>query len=179
MRLPAPLLTPRLLLRSLLPEDVDGPYAGWMADDDLLRHTEARFAPRDCDSLREFVAAMDRHPDVLFLAIVLRRGERHIGNIKLGPISRPHRRGDIGLIIGERDCWGRGYATEAIAALAAHALGPLGLAKVTAGCYADNLGSARAFLKAGFSREGIRLGHYTTAEGGRTDEWLFGKVADA
>ncbi|MBY0431841.1 MAG: GNAT family N-acetyltransferase [Rhodospirillales bacterium] len=76
---------------------------------------------------------------------------RHVGNIKLGPINRHHRRGDIGLLIGERDQWGRGLAAEAIAAMTAYAFAELGLNKVVAGCYAANEGSRRAFLKAGFA----------------------------
>jgi RimJ/RimL family protein N-acetyltransferase len=171
----APIQTLRLILRPVVPGDVDGPYLRWMQDDDILRYTEARFVSRDDVALKSYVAAMLASPENLFLAMILRTGQRHIGNIKIGPISRHHRRGDIGLIIGARNCWGQGYAPEAIAAITAYAFGTLGLAKATAGCYSANQGSARAFLKAGFRLEGIRE-KQLWVDGVCNDEWLFGRA---
>jgi RimJ/RimL family protein N-acetyltransferase len=80
----------------------------------------------------------------------------HVGNIKLGTINTCHRRADIGIILGIESLWGKGYACEAIEALASYAFGSLRLHKLTAGCYASNTGSLRAFLKAGFVQEGLQ-----------------------
>ena len=48
---------------------------------------------------------------------------------------------------------GRGYATEIARELLMVAFGDLGLRRVTAGCYADNLASARILEKIGMRRE--------------------------
>jgi RimJ/RimL family protein N-acetyltransferase len=105
-----------------------------------------------------------------------RNDGRHIGNIKIGPLETRHGRGDIGLLIGDRGSWGKGYAREAIAAMADYALGPLGLHKVTAGCYAGNEGSRRAFLAAGFVQEGTRRAQLWDGERW-DDEYLFARFA--
>jgi RimJ/RimL family protein N-acetyltransferase len=63
-------------------------------------------------------------------------------------------------MIGDRDSWGQGIAPESIALLARIATDELGLRKLTAGCYASNVGSARAFAKAGFVQEGRRTAHF-------------------
>jgi len=47
-------------------------------------------------------------------------------------------------------CWGRGLATEAATAVAAFALGPLGLTRLTSGHAFDNPGSGRVLTKLGF-----------------------------
>src|SRR5262249_39270580 len=94
--------------------------------------------------------------DNVFLAIILKEGDRHIGNIKLGPIQWIHRFADIGLLIGEKDCWGRGYATEAIRLVTDYAFCELNLHKLAAGCYDLNQGSIKAFQKVGFIVEGVR-----------------------
>jgi RimJ/RimL family protein N-acetyltransferase len=60
----------------------------------------------------------------------------------------------MGLLIGEPASWGKGYATEAIVAVTAHAFSTMGLEKLYAGAYAANAGSIRAFLKAGWVEEG-------------------------
>lgn len=55
-----------------------------------------------------------------------------------------------------RRAWGQGVATEAAAALVAHALGPLALPRVVAVTYPENLASQRVLDKLGFERRGIR-----------------------
>lgn len=55
-----------------------------------------------------------------------------------------------------RSAWGQGIATEAAGALVAHALGPLGLARVVAVTYPANQASQRVLDKLGFERRGIR-----------------------
>jgi RimJ/RimL family protein N-acetyltransferase len=144
-----------------------------MNDPDITRYLESRFNTYTVAQLRDYVAERRRDPDSLFLAIVLNEGDRHIGNIKIGPMQWFHRTGDIGIIIGEKDCWGRGYAAEAIELLTRYALETLGLAKVTASCYHMNVGSQRAFLKAGFAEEGVRRSQYES-DGARADQLLFG-----
>ena len=157
--------TPRLVLRAVEPDDVDGPYLGWMNDPDVTQYLESRFATHTRDDLASYVNDTRSRSDVHFFAIVVKDGERHIGNIKLGPISVEHSRGDIGIIIGAKDCWGRGYATEAIEALTAWAFAELGLAKVTAGAYGHNHGSVRAFQSAGFAVEATLRRHYRSDDG--------------
>ena len=59
--------------------------------------------------------------------------------------------------------------------LTEYAFTQLSIAKLTAGCYADNEGSRRAFLKAGFSEEGRRIAQWIV-DGRRQDGVLLGKV---
>jgi RimJ/RimL family protein N-acetyltransferase len=151
---------PRLDLREVRPDDVTGGYYQWMNDPEVTHYLESRFFPNSVEGLRTYVA--ERHADRtnVFLALVVRDGARHIGNIKLGPIDWIHRRADIGILIGEKDCWGAGFATEAIRLVIEYAFLRLNLHKVTAGCYDPNVGSIRAFEKAGFVREGVRREHF-------------------
>lgn len=150
----------RLYLREVRLADVNENYYRWMNDREVTRYLESRFYPNSMEKLAEYVASKLGDRNNVFLAIVLKEGDRHIGNIKLGPIDWIHRVGDVGLIIGEKDCWGKGYASEAISLMGEYAFGRLNLRKVTAGCYASNQGSVKAFQKAGFVIEGLRLQHY-------------------
>ena len=85
---------------------------------------------------------------------------RHVGNIKLGPVLRHHGLAEVGILLGDRDARGRGVGTEAITLAASIARDRLGVRKLTAGCYASNIGSSRAFAKAGFAVEGRREAHF-------------------
>ena len=178
MILAAPLETPRLLVRTLEPSDIGSHYLSWLSDPEVIRYMEIRFSPvGNLDELAAFVLSANASKDNLLLGIFQREGHRHVGNIKLGPIHRDHHRAEIGFLIGAKDCWGRGYATEAISAVARYGLDCLNLRKVTAGCYETNVGSARALVKAGFTREATIPWH-VEFEGRRVASILFGMNRD-
>jgi ribosomal-protein-alanine N-acetyltransferase len=141
--------------------DVSPAYVSWLNDPLVNRFLESRFAVHDEGSIRAFVGACLANPDALMLGVrSFGLGRRHVGNVKLGPIHRRHGLGEIGVLIGDREAWGVGIASSAIRLLCGIAVQQLGLRKLTAGCYASNVGSERAFLKAGFTIEGRRSRHF-------------------
>lgn len=146
----------RLYLREVRPQDVSENYYHWMNDPEVTSYLESRFYPNSAEKIQEYVIDRLGDRDNIFLGTILKEGDRHIGNIKLGPINWIHRYAEIGLLIGEKDCWGKGYATEAIKLVVDYAFGELNLHKLTAGCYAPNKGSLKAFQKVGFVIEGVR-----------------------
>ena len=151
----------RLYLRDVRLADVDDAYYRWMNDPDVTRYLETRFYPNSQETLRDYVSSKVGDHENVFLAIVLKETNQQIGNIKLGSINWVHRIADIGVLIGKRECWGQGYATEAIRLVVDYAFSMLNLRKLTAGCYGSNQGSIRAFEKVGFSVEGVRKQHYS------------------
>lgn len=164
---------PRIILRTLKPEDATARYAAWLNDPVINRYLEIRFRRHTVPGIRKYIKEVSGDKDTVFLAIML--GKLHIGNIKLGPIDNNHRVGDIGIVIGEKSCWGKGYATEAVKLLSDYAFRKLKLHKLTAGAYLDNVGSSKAFLKAGFFEEGIRRKHFRC--GGKwIDEIMLAKI---
>ena len=154
------LLGERIYLREVRLEDVNDAYYCWMNDPEITRYLESRFCPNSLESLREYVSNKAADRNSVFLAISLQGEDRHIGNIKLGPIDWIHRFADIGVVIGEKHLWGKGYASEAIGIVVQYAFEVLNLHKLTAGCYEVQVGSVKAFQKNGFEIEGIRKKHY-------------------
>jgi len=149
------LLGEKVFLRPVTLADVTDTYCGWLNDPEVNRYLETRFAVQTLASVRSYVATAIAAPDTIFLAIIEKATNLHIGNIKLGPVLPYHRRGELSFFIGEKSCWGKGYATEAVGVLTEYALCQLSLVKVTAGCYSTNLGSKRIFEKLGYEREAV------------------------
>jgi RimJ/RimL family protein N-acetyltransferase len=73
---------------------------------------------------------------------------------------------------------GRGYATELVRAALDLAFGDLGLRRVTAGCFADNIGSWRVMEKAGMRREQHGVRDSWHAEHGWVDGFTYAVLAD-
>lgn len=150
----------RIFLRELEAADCSSDYVAWLADPDINRYLETRHGVHDAESVAAFVEHVRAKADEFLFGIFLNDSSRHVGNIKVGPIHPYHRVADLSLFVGARDCWGRGIAAEAITALSRYAFAQLGVEKLSASMYAPNVGSRRAFLKAGYRDEGIRRAHY-------------------
>lgn len=177
MKLEIPIQGESIILRSLQQGDATLDYLDWLSDPAINAYLEVRFSPpKLVTDLEAFIAEANTSLHTLMLGIFLQENGRHIGNIKLGQIDWHHNVGDIGFLIGDKEQWGKGYASAAIVLLADYAFAHLDLVKLTAGCYAENEGSRRALLKAGFVEEGRRISQWLVA-GYRQDGVLMGRVA--
>lgn len=172
------MLTKRVLddgvirLRCLSKEDIGDKYLGWMHDPDVNRYLEIRHnPPANVSDLVRFVESVNVSTDNFLFGIFLQDGT-HIGNIKLGPINETNQRAEVGLLIGDREHWGKGLATRAIRLVSEFAFHDLGLVRLTAGMHEPNQGSFNAFLKAGYLHEGTAQ-DYWQSEGKRFNQlWL-------
>jgi [ribosomal protein S5]-alanine N-acetyltransferase len=144
------------MLCPLDPGDVSETYVCWLNDPEVVRFTEARHQTHTLESIRAYVASCAASTKDHLLGIFELESGRHVGNIKVGPVNPYHRCASVGLIIGEKDRWGRGYATEVISLASRFGFSVLGLHKLTAGIIAGNSPSQKAFERNGFRVEGIR-----------------------
>jgi RimJ/RimL family protein N-acetyltransferase len=151
--------TNQVYLRRINLEDANSQYLNWVNDPKITQFLETGFFPTGSTELEEYIGEKLNDDTTLFLAIIDDDTESHIGNIKLGPINWIHRRADVGILIGDREYWGQGIATESIRAVVKHAFKNLNIHKLTASCYEDNTGSLKAFENVGFKVEGRRPKH--------------------
>ena len=111
--------------------------------------------------LKRILKADSRRPDRETFGIFDER-HQYIGTIELYDIS--FNRATLGIIIGERTHWNRGYGPEAIAAILNYAFDELHFDRIKLSTFADNLRAQAAFKKLGFKE--IRR---VSAGGNRTD----------
>lgn len=150
----------RIYLRKIELSDVSRTYVNWLNDSEVNQYLETRYENQTIDSVYKYVQKIIGTDNELLLAMCLQDNHKHIGNIKLGSINLIHRNAEISLFIGDKSEWGKGFATEAISILTNYAFKKLKLHKVTAGCYANNIGSIKAFEKVRFLIEGNWKDHY-------------------
>ncbi len=155
-----PLTDGRILIRPITQDDVGPAYVNWLRDPEVNQYLETRHSEQTLETVAAFVQSILANPDQHLFAICMMPGERHVGNIKVGPVKHPHGLADVSLFIGDRSAWGQGVATAAIKLVSRFAIEHLGLRKLSAGVYAPNTGSAKAFLRAGYRQEGLRRRQY-------------------
>ncbi len=117
----------------------------WLGDRELRKCTGRRL------SILSGVRALPSPTDAQFL-VLLREGERAIGLCGLFGISDDGT-AEVGIVLGERDTWGRGYGPEALRLLLDHAYGDLALSQVSLCVHAANTRAIRAYEKVGFVTE--------------------------
>jgi RimJ/RimL family protein N-acetyltransferase len=81
---------------------------------------------------------------------------RPIGRVGLEEISYQHRRASFGIFIGEKDCWGKGYGTEATRLTIDYGFRLLGLHNIMLSVSSANTAAIRAYTRAGFRVIGAR-----------------------
>jgi [ribosomal protein S5]-alanine N-acetyltransferase len=143
----------------LEPEHVTQDYVSWLNDPQVNQYLECRFVTHTLESTKNFVRAMLDSPDYLFLGIRSRLLDRHVGNVKIGPINKHHRVGEMGIMVGDKKVWGNGVGSLAINLMSKIARNHFMIRKITTGCYISNIRSQRAFEKNGFSIEAVLIKH--------------------
>lgn len=170
-----PMSDGRVTIRPISMDDVNQTYVDWLRDPEVNQYLETRHTEQTLASVGDFVRAMIASGDQHLFAICL--DGKHVGNIKVGPVRHYHHLADVSLFIGDRSAWGQGVATAAIGLISRFAIKTLGLKKLNAGVYGPNLGSAKAFLKAGYTQEGLRRRHYKLGSD-MVDAFEFGLCAE-
>lgn len=90
----------------------------------------------------------------LFFHIRTLDNDRLIGFIGLSDIHWGHGEAWVGIGIGERACWGKGYGTDAMQVLLRYAFTELNLYRISLGVFEYNQRAFRSYEKAGFVLEG-------------------------
>ena len=168
----------RIGLRALCAADVPR-WTQWFNDPAVTADLNKGLYPNTEASQAEFFERIhaSRHDVLLGIAALRIPAGELVGVIGLHHIDWVHRRADISIVIGEASAHGQGFGTEAIRLITAHAFDTLNLHKVTAGTWATNLGSRRAFEKAGFVLEAtIRQSYWHRDR--YVDEWRLGLLAE-
>ena len=89
-----------------------------------------------------------------------------------------HGTADIGIMIGDRSCWGKGFGGEAWNAILEKTLSEDLIRKVTGGAAALNIGMVEIMKKSGMELEAIRKDH-EIINGIPTDIVYFAKFSTA
>lgn len=170
------LLTPRLRLRGLAPEDAPAIFSIF-SDPEVTRYWSTP-PLADVDAARRMIPPPP--PDLaaaplLKWGVCLRSDDALIGSCTLLEILREHRRATVGYALG-RGAWGHGYALEAVKAVLGFAFGTLGLFRVDADVDPRNSASIRLLERLGFRREGLLRARYHL-NGEIQDSAIFGLLA--
>lgn len=97
----------------------------------------------------------------------------HIGSCSFHAVAWRHRSAEMGIVIGARDYWNRGYGTEAVTTLCQFGFETLNFNRIGLRVFANNARAIRCYEKVGFQHEG-RLRQDNYSAGSYRDTLLMG-----
>lgn len=173
----APLVGEKVYLNALEPADVNDTYLGWLNDPEVMRYLGSAGTWATRESLLKYLERFQDGVSDLILAIRERSTRLHLGNVTINHVDWTLRKGHLGILIGRKEYWGKGYALEALRLFLDHLFRVVGLHKVTAGAPIDNAASIITLKKLGFRTEGM-LRHEALVDGAYRDVVWLGLLAE-
>lgn len=147
------IVTENLVLKKLAPEDATLHYLSWFDDPLIVKFIQNK--PSSLDSLKEFIREKNSCANVLLLGMFCKENLCHIGNLKFEPVSFDSNSAVLGIMIGDRNMRGKGFAGEAIIAACRYLHSNYKLNHFKLGVSNSNLSAIRAYEKIGFTTKSV------------------------
>jgi RimJ/RimL family protein N-acetyltransferase len=149
-------------------ENDAGDFVRWFADMEVTRFLSRRMAIT-LQQEQEFLKKIGESKDDVWW--VLEADGKAIGATGIHRIDWIDANGTTGIVIGDKDYWRKGYATEAMQLRTRYAFRELNLHKLLTEVDTDNEASKKALERNGYRSVGIRR-EQTFREGKWKDRWL-------
>ena len=156
-----PRFSPRLNIKSLpgWPQEI-ATIVGWLNDPDVVRFSEQRHVTQNPIVQALYIKSFSAPNEYL--------GIYDVNNLLIGTMTvyrdLPNRTANVGIMIGEKAAWGKGYGLEAWKTVCDD-LFKNGLRKVEAGCMSINYRMMAICQHYGMVEEGRQLDHYMVMNG--------------
>lgn len=163
-------------LSAVDPDEFSRAFTRWRGDSEFMRLVDAtaiRLGSQK-DSQKSIEKELEeRQLNQHWFAIRTLAEDKLLGDIGLYVVNWPGRDAFVGLGIGEREYWGKGYGTDAMNLILRYAFMEVNLRRVTLTVFEYNPRAIRSYEKAGFRHEG-RCRKLLHRDGKRYDELFMG-----
>lgn len=132
-------------------------FVGWLNDAETAQFLTVR-APMSLASEEQWYEKLleTQGKERWHFVICLVDSGQPIGTIGLFDLNHPNGSAGMGIAIGEKSLWGRGYGTDALNALLDFGFGELRLERIWLDVYDYNARARRSYEKCGFKLEGTQ-----------------------
>lgn len=161
----------KIFLRKLQLSDVNNEYLNWLNDPEVMKGIST--SGYDFLSLKSYVKDKISNKNVHFYAIVLKSNNQHIGNIKLDFHDSISNVSELGVLIGNKNYWGKGIAKEACDLVLDYGFNVLKLRKIFLAVFENNVAAIKLYKSIGFKLEG-KLKKHISINGSYYDKYFMG-----
>lgn len=149
-----PLGSGRVILQKFSRGNITTDYIAWLNDPTVVRYSNQRFVLHSADTCLEYFQSFNGTNNI-YLAIYLKEDNLYIGTMTVY-ISTVHETADIGILIGNKNIWGKGVGQEAWTLMVDWLINVAGIRKVTGGALRANVGMIKIMINSGMKIDGVR-----------------------
>ena len=129
-------------------------YLRWINDFEVTRTLSIRMAPTTREAEEAWYEGITKRENEIGFTIYEKSTLQPIGNAGLYDVDYFHRTAKFAIMIGEKECWGKGYGTETARLMLDYGFTVLGLHSIMLYAYSYNERGIRAYTRAGFKEVG-------------------------
>jgi RimJ/RimL family protein N-acetyltransferase len=130
-------------------------YVSWFRDYEVQRWLDDDVVvPLTDEAEAEWYDEAIKGKNAYWFEIRTLEGDHLIGSCGIFDTDTKNRSAELGIVIGEKDYWGKGYGTDAVQTLLRFAFGEVNLNRVYLQVFAYNQRAIRSYEKCGFRHEG-------------------------
>jgi RimJ/RimL family protein N-acetyltransferase len=161
----------KTVLRFLSIIDINQTYLSWLHDDEVMAGLAT--SGYTIENLHDYVYSKINDSTVAFFAICDSNTNEHIGNVKLDFYDAKANVAELGILIGNKNYWGKGIAYEACKLAIQYGFDKMNLRKIYLAVYESNPAAKKVYEKLGFVLEGT-LRKHVAVKGEMQDKYLMG-----
>lgn len=166
----------QIYYRPLATSDAEAFYH-WSCDREVVKYSLSSLVhPKSQEDHRQWLAGLNQNKSSFDLGICCKESGRLIGYAGITSLSTLNRSGEYYLMIGDKDYWGKGIATEVTREITRYGFDSLGLHRIELTAFVENVGAVKAYEKAGYQHEGIKR-HGGFREGQFLDKVIMSALA--
>ena len=128
--------------------------ARWMADQEITQFLGKGRMPLPVHKEEEWIRMVSKDDHNAVFAICEKSNNTHIGNCGLHAMEFIDRICTAGILIGDKQKWGKGLGTEAMRLMCNHAFHEFNMRRVELSVFDFNERGIKSYLKLGFKEEG-------------------------
>jgi [ribosomal protein S5]-alanine N-acetyltransferase len=152
-------------------------YISWLNDSDVVKYSNQRFVDHNRISCNKYLESFfDSNNLFLVIHRIDNNNNKMIGTMTVY-FNQPHGVVDIGIMIGDKAVWGRGYGQDAWSVLMSWLLSKSYIRKITGGTSSLNIGMINLMKGSGMKLEAVKS-KQELVEGVEADVYYFSKFRD-
>lgn len=143
-------------LRALEEADLNNEYLQWLNDEEVCQFNSHAVFPNTQKKMRAYFDSLQNQNTNIVFAIIYSETKKHIGNVSLQGINWVSRSGEFAILLGAKDYWGKGIASQAMTLVMEYGFKRLNLHRIYCGTLEGNMAMRKLASRLKMREEGIR-----------------------
>ena len=147
---------PDVELRELILEDAEDRYS-WCLDKEVTKHLNMpeKYPPFSLAETKKWIEMCIHKTNSYEQKAIMDEAGKHIGWVDLKNIDLLNKHAELGIAIGDKNFWGKGYGLAAMEKMLEFGFTELDLNKIWLRVETDNLKAIKSYKRIGYVEEGI------------------------